>query len=432
MADRLPPNNAATARLLEAEDPAERRALEQAAARFLELSPDLFCIVDFEGTFRRVNPALESVLGYPQDELAGSSYLDFIHPDDVSRSLVQAQSLATEGGEVRDFRARIRQRDGSYRSVLWTSKSSPDERLIYTTGGTSPSARKPWTRPTRPRSCSRRRSSRRRSGWPSLESKASGPASFLRVNRSLCEITGLSESDLVGTNFQAIVHPDDVESELHYVRWMLTDDIAQYEVEKRLRHADGHTFWALVTVSLVRDVQGDPLYLISQVQDVTARKEAERDLWESRERLQDIIDNTTAVIYLKDQDGRYLLVNDRFEMLHGIRRDEAIGKTDHDLFPPEIADTNRANDLKVLATGIALDVGGGDRPRGRAARLSQPRGSRSSTPTIRRVPRTRSARSPPTSPSASTPRRPCARARSISAGSSTRRSSRSSRSTRTG
>ena len=53
-----------------------------------------------------------------------------------------------------------------------------------------------------------------RSGWPSLVSKASGLVEFLRVNRSLCEITGLSESDLVGTNFQAIVHPDDVESEL--------------------------------------------------------------------------------------------------------------------------------------------------------------------------------------------------------------------------
>ena len=101
------------------------------------------------------------------------------------------------------------------------------------------------------------------------------------------------------------------------MRWMLTDDIAQYEVEKRLRHADGHTLWALVTVSLVRDAHDKPLYLISQVQDVTARKEAERELWESRERLQDIIDNTTAVIYLKDQDGRYLLVNDRFEMLYG-------------------------------------------------------------------------------------------------------------------
>ena len=310
MADRLRPTTPRTARLLEAEDPAERRALEQAAARFLELSPDLFCIVDFEGNFRRVNPALESVLGYPQDELAGSSYLDFIHPDDVARSLVQAQSLATEGGEVRDFRARIRQRDGSYRSVLWTSKSSPDERLIYTTGRDVTEREKAMDAAHEAEELFEAAFEQAPIGMAIVGIDGERPGSFLRVNRSLCEITGLSEPDLIGTNFQAIVHPDDVESELHYVRWMLSDDIAQYEVEKRLHHADGHTLWALVTVSLVRDAHNKPLYLISQVQDVTARKEAERELWESRERLQDIIDNTTAVIYSEGQ-GRPLPARQR-------------------------------------------------------------------------------------------------------------------------
>ena len=58
----------------------------------------------------------------------------------------------------------------------------------------------------------------------SIETRAAG--CFLRVNRSLCDITGLTEEDLVGTDFQAIVHPDDARSELHYVRWMLTGDIA--------------------------------------------------------------------------------------------------------------------------------------------------------------------------------------------------------------
>jgi PAS domain S-box-containing protein len=337
-------------------DVTERRMLEEESTRFLELSPDLFCIIDFDGAFRRVNPALENVLGYPQDELAGRPYLDFVHPHDVERSVAQAQALATDGGEVRDFWSRIRRRDGSYRSVLWTSKSSPDERLIYATG-------RDVTDRERVMEAAREAEERFEAafeqapiGMALVSIEGEGPGSFLRVNRSLCEITGLSETDLVGTNFQAIVHPDDVDSELHYVRWMLTDDIAQYEVEKRLRHADGHTLWALVTVSLVRDAHHRPLYLISQVQDVTARKEAERELWESRERLQDIIDNTTAVIYLKDKDGRYLLVNDRFEMLYDISRQEAIGKTDHDLFPAETADAFRANDLKVLATGIALDV----------------------------------------------------------------------------
>jgi PAS domain S-box-containing protein len=334
----------------------DRRMLEEESTRFLELSPDLVCIVDFNGRLRRVNPALERVLGHAQKELAGRQYLDFIHPDDLDRSRAQIESLITQGSEVRDSRSRMRSRNGAYRSVLWTAKASLDERLIYAMG-------REVTDRDQVEDAAHEAEERFEAafeqapiGMSMVSIERERPGVFLRVNRALCDITGLPEDDLIGTDFQAIVHPDDIASELHYVRWMLTGDITQYEVEKRLRHADGHTLWALVTVSLVRDAHDRPLYLISQIQDVTARKEAERELWESRERLQDIIDNTTAVICLKDQEGRYLLVNDRFEMRYGIRRDEAIGKTDHDLFPAEMADSLRANDLKVIATGIALEV----------------------------------------------------------------------------
>jgi PAS domain S-box-containing protein len=337
-------------------DVTARRALEEESTRFIDVSPDLFCIVDFEGSFHRVNPALAHVLGYPPEELAGRPYADFIHPDDLERTLAEAESLASHGGETRDFPSRILSRDGSYRSVLWTSKSSPDERIIYATGRDITEREQVEEAAYEAEERFEAAFEQAPIGMSLVGIEREQPGAFLRVNRALCDITGLTEDALVGTDFQAIVHPDDVASELHYVRWMLTGDIAQYEVEKRLRHADGHTLWALVTVSMVRDARDRPLYLISQIQDVTARKEAEREMWESRERLQDIIDNTTAVIYLKDQDGRYLLVNDRFEMRYGIRRDEAVGKTDHDLFSPEMADALRAKDLKVIATGIALEV----------------------------------------------------------------------------
>ena len=55
---------------------------------------------------------------------------------------------------------------------------------------------------------------------------------------------------------------------------------------------------------------------------------------------------------MKDRDGRFELINDRFEMLHGMRRDEVVGKTDHDLFRRRSRTRTVANDLKVLATGI--------------------------------------------------------------------------------
>jgi PAS domain S-box-containing protein len=79
-------------------------------------------------------------------------------------------------------------------------------------------------------------------------------------------------------------------------------------------------------------------------------------LRESQELLQAIVDNTTAVIFAKDLAGRYMLVNRGFEELFHWRREEVIGKTDHDLFPREQADGYRANDLLVLQQNRAIEL----------------------------------------------------------------------------
>src|SRR5215471_7437399 len=67
----------------------------------------------------------------------------------------------------------------------------------------------------------------------------------------------------------------------------------------------------------------------------------------SERELQSILDNSTAVIYVKDTGGRYLRVNRRFEDLFGVSRTEVLGRTDYDLFPREMADRYRAHDQEV-------------------------------------------------------------------------------------
>src|SRR5918998_1653368 len=76
---------------------------------------------------------------------------------------------------------------------------------------------------------------------------------------------------------------------------------------------------------------------------------------QSEQRLQDILDNTPAVVYAKDLEGRYLLVNRRYEELYHLSRPQALGKTDHEIFPKGVADEFRANDQLVLETGRSLD-----------------------------------------------------------------------------
>lgn len=74
------------------------------------------------------------------------------------------------------------------------------------------------------------------------------------------------------------------------------------------------------------------------------------------DRLLKVIDNTSAVIYMRDGDGRYLLVNRQYEQLLGVKRQDIVGLTDHDLFPAELADYFRANDLKAMAHGAPMQI----------------------------------------------------------------------------
>lgn len=101
---------------------------------------------------------------------------------------------------------------------------------------------------------------------------------WLRVNHSLCEITGYSEEELLQRSFQDITHPDDLDLDLANVRKMLAGEIDDYQMEKRYCHKNGAIVWALLSVSLVRDKKERPRFFISQIQDITSRKESERQL----------------------------------------------------------------------------------------------------------------------------------------------------------
>jgi PAS domain S-box-containing protein len=84
------------------------------------------------------------------------------------------------------------------------------------------------------------------------------------------------------------------------------------------------------------------------------RNRAQKALRESEERLQDIIDNTTAVVFVKDLDLRYLLVNRAYERRYRVRRDQIRGKTDFDIHPYAVAEVVRDNDRQVIEAGVPI------------------------------------------------------------------------------
>jgi diguanylate cyclase (GGDEF)-like protein/PAS domain S-box-containing protein len=101
---------------------------------------------------------------------------------------------------------------------------------------------------------------------------------FLRVNAALCELTGYSSDELIAKTFQEITHPEDLHLDLENVDQLLAGATRSYEMEKRYFHRDGHIVWVLLSVALLRRPDGEPLHFISQIQDISERKQLEERL----------------------------------------------------------------------------------------------------------------------------------------------------------
>jgi PAS domain S-box-containing protein len=98
--------------------------------RFFDLSLDLLCIADFNGYFKQLNPAWETVLGYTSEELLSKPFVEFVHPDDVAKTADETRRI-TEGELTVSFENRYRHKDGSYRALLWTAAPSMRGKRIF-------------------------------------------------------------------------------------------------------------------------------------------------------------------------------------------------------------------------------------------------------------------------------------------------------------
>jgi PAS domain S-box-containing protein len=138
-------------------------------------------------------------------------------------------------------------------------------------------------------------------------------------------------------------------------RRVLASGEALINKEEPYQDASGRRGWLLTTKTPLRDLQGRLVGLVGIGRDITQRREEEEAHRSTEARLQAILDNTTAVIYLKDTQGRYLLANRQFESLFRVPHEKILQHTDADLFPAEIAAQFRANDERVLAARKALE-----------------------------------------------------------------------------
>lgn len=98
---------------------------------------------------------------------------------------------------------------------------------------------------------------------------------FIKANQTLCSMLGYSDKELCSKTFMELTHPDDLDTDIKYVDRLIRGEIDSYQMEKRYFRKSGKIVWALLSVSLVRDNSGKPCFFISQIQNITDKKEAE-------------------------------------------------------------------------------------------------------------------------------------------------------------
>ncbi|MGA2401960.1 MAG: PAS domain S-box protein [Syntrophobacteraceae bacterium] len=165
---------------------------------------------------------------------------------------------------------------------------------------------------------------------------------FVDANPAYCSITGYSIEELRRLEFPRLIHPDDYTENMKLIDRMIAGQIHDFVIENRYFRKDAEIVWVRKSVSLVRNEEGEPQWIIALVEDATVRKQAEEALRESEERLRLLGDNlpeSAVYQYVHETDGsvRFLYFSAGIERLNGVKVEEVLrdAGTLHRQSPPE-------------------------------------------------------------------------------------------------
>ncbi|HYL25661.1 MAG TPA: PAS domain S-box protein [Burkholderiales bacterium] len=165
---------------------------------------------------------------------------------------------------------------------------------------------------------------------------------FMRVNRRLCEMFGYSEAELVGMSVKDISHPEDRDAVDQRRLKLIAGEVDTLRIEKRYLRKDGTPVWVHVAIAMERDAAGRPLYAISVLDDITARRQAEDALLESEARYRSTFELAGSGIAHIGLDRKFIRVNRRLCEILGYPEHELIGMTGRQISHP--------GDLEVINT----------------------------------------------------------------------------------
>jgi PAS domain S-box-containing protein len=301
--------------------------------RFFNLSIDMLVIANFNGYFTRLNPAWEKVFGFTPAELMAQPYLDFVHPDDIENTLAAARGMSV-GEVVISFENRYRCKDGSYRWLLWSAMPYTDGGLMYAIGHDITERKQ--------MEAALQASERKFSAIFEQSFELMGIVSLdgvlLEVNQTALDSIEALREDIAGKLFWETPwwHTEQLQQQLQAaIARAATGEFSRYEVQ--FPHPSGVMLTTDFSLKPVFDDAGSVVTIVAEAHDITERKRAERDLYESQERLRTGIEVAGVGLARFDYQTNLVALSPEAAVLYGFSPDTTFVTREqlHDTFHPD-------------------------------------------------------------------------------------------------
>ncbi len=176
----------------------------------------------------------------------------------------------------------------------------------------------------------------------------------ISVNKTFCKMFGYTKKELEGKTWLELTHPDDIEASNEVIRMLTEDEKDSISFNKRFIKKDGSTIWAEVHNSLRKDHAGKPIYFLTAIIDITARKQAENELYQTKENFRLLFEDAPLGYQSLDENGRFLIVNKAWLEMLGYQKEEVIGKWFGDFVSPDQVELFKRNFPKFKEKGHTI------------------------------------------------------------------------------
>jgi diguanylate cyclase (GGDEF)-like protein/PAS domain S-box-containing protein len=302
---------------------------------------------DARGRLIYVNAHWCELTGIDREEAEGASWASVVHPEDLERVVAEWRRSRAE---ERDFSLEYRyvRADGTPTWVWCRAVELVDDDGEIT--GYLGTCCDTQVSPTVDRALeeAEKRFANAFEEAPIGMALVALDGSFLRVNRALPDLVGYDPEDLLALTFQDITHPDDLEADLELVRQVIAGEIRSYRMEKRYMRPNEEEVWVNLSVSLVRDDSGEPLYFVSQIEDVTERRRHQDALREAEDRFRSAFDEAPIGMAMNSLDGRFLRVNKAMCEITGYSREQLEATSYRSITHPDDLARNEAGIADVI------------------------------------------------------------------------------------